>query len=466
MTVAEAARVAGAKVISRHAISTGATSKDAVAPDAVAPSGGFHGCSIDSRQVSNGALFAALSGEQADGHDFVHDAIERGAGAVLSERVVEADVPLLVVKSCRRALGRLAKAWRQRFSLPIVGVTGSNGKTTVKNMIAQVLRSGGPALTTVGNLNNELGLPLTLMALDEPHRRAVVELGANHMGEIDYLADMVKPQVGVITQCAPAHLEGFGSIEAVAKAKGELLLHLTGANSCAVLNADDVYFSYWRSNCAAVRTLSFGFSKTAQITCEWQVSDGAMEVEIRLPQESVTTRLNLLGRHNVMNAMAAAAAAHALECETDDIVRGLARTAPAPGRLQHHRLKTGVSLIDDTYNANPVSTNAAIDVLAQFAGPCWMVLGDMAELGDAAADWHRGVGAYAKDQAIHQFFSVGCISRASSDAFGQYGQHFTNCEGLIEKLRAQYTDAGAILVKGSRSMCMERVVNALLEADS
>ncbi len=424
--------------------------------------GEFTGVTIDSRRVEPGNLFVALSGERADGHDFVGAAEAAGAGAALVEREVETSLPLLTVADSQLGLGALARAWRENFNIPLVGITGSNGKTTVKEMLSAIVSRYMTTLVTQGNLNNELGVPLTLSRLDGSHKAAVVEMGASRVGDIRYLAEIAKPTVGVITQCAPAHLEGFGSVDGVAKGKGEMVESLP-ISGCAVLNADDHYIDYWRPRVSSSRTLTFGLSADAMVTCDWSQDADGLHLDLTFPEGCARADLPLLGKHNVMNALAAAAAAFALDLSAVDIARGLGTMTAVPGRLAMRTRDDGVRVIDDSYNANPTSLGAAIDVLKDFSGPRWLVLGDMAELGETSVELHRDAGERAISCGIERLFTTGQVSKAATDAFGPGGKHYEHFDALLNDVRNKVGDARVVLVKGSRSMRMERVVAALSE---
>ena len=336
----------------------------------------FQGCSTDSRSIDCGELFVALRGPNFDGHAFIDSARDQRAAAAMVDETDRCPLPAVVVEDTRHSLGRLAEIWRDRFSIPIAAVTGSNGKTTVKEMLAAIVGMDAPVLATRGNLNNDVGVPLTLMRLESQARYAVVELGANHVGEIESLARLVKPRVGVITQCAPAHLEGFGSVDAVARAKGELLEQLEPEGT-AVINADDAYADLWRELAGNRHCLSFGLSNQADVSATWQSENGRTRLVLLTPDGTAQTAINLLGRHNVMNALAAVTAALALDFPISTITQGLSQVEPIRGRLQP--VKAGdVRIIDDSYNANPTSLKAGLEVLADCDGEHWLVLGEMA----------------------------------------------------------------------------------------
>ena len=421
----------------------------------------FHGVSTDSRTTPHGALFVAVHGPRFDGHDFVGAAGARGAVAALVEREPEVSIPFILVRDSVRALGELAAAWRRRFrDLVLVGITGSNGKTTVKEMAAAIFRTLGPVSATRGNLNNEIGVPLTLCDLEAEHRTAVVELGANHRGEIAALTTLARPSVGVITQCAPAHLEGFGSIEGVARAKGELFEHLPD-DAVAVLNADDRYADLWRELARPRRCISFGAGPDADVRVRATSGGGRENVTLDTPSGTVEIDLALPGAHNACNAGAAAAAAIAAGAGLDAVREGLATVRPARGRLESKRGPRGAEIIDDTYNANPVSLQAGLRVLGAKPAPRWLVLGDMAELGPEGASLHAEAGRHARRHGVERLLLVGELSAEAARTFGDGATHFPDCAALADRLRDELPDGATVLVKGSRSMAMERVVEAI-----
>jgi UDP-N-acetylmuramoyl-tripeptide--D-alanyl-D-alanine ligase len=420
----------------------------------------FVGCSTDSRSCQRDQLFVALEGPNHDGHAHVDEAGQRGAAAAMVSRAVDASLPMIRVGNTLQALGRLAGAWRDRFELPVIGVTGSNGKTTVKEMLASILRSDTKLLATRGNLNNEIGLPLMLMELNNEHRLAVIEMGANHPGEIARLARLARPCVGVITQCAPAHLEGFGSIEGVAKAKGELLSNLD-ADGVAVINADDAFAPLWRRIAGKRRVLSFAIDADADVRAEWHQDAGVSRIQMSTPAGRIELRLALPGRHNVANAAAATAAALAVDATPEAIAEGLARMQPVPGRLQPKLMAHDICIIDDTYNANPASLQAGLEVLAAFPGRHWLVLGDMAELGDEAPNYHRQVAQLVRDYRVDRLLTIGVLSRLTTAGFGEGAQHHASIDALVASLGETLEPHTTVLIKGSRSMGMERVVAAL-----
>lgn len=431
----------------------------------------FTGVSIDTRQLTPEALFIALGGSRVDGHAFLAQALERGAaGALVSRFAPDVPLPQLVVTDVRAALEALAVHWRATFAGPVVALTGSNGKTTVKEMIAAILRTRGEVWATPGNYNNELGVPLSLLGLDPArHEAAVFELGANHAGEIAQLTRWVRPDVGLITQAGRAHLEGFGSLQGVAQAKGELIAGLA-PGAVAVINADDAFAPYW-TTLAPGRVVRFGLAPQADVrmdpaACRLAAdADGVAQIFLlQTPSGATEVRLGFLGRHNLRNALAAAAVGEALGLSVEAIAAGLAAARPAPGRLNWLIGTGGVRVVDDTYNANPTSMAAAIDVLAELPGERWLVIGDMGELGLDAAALHAEMGAYARTQGIDRVYACGPLSAAAVDAFGAGASHFADQDTLIDGLLGDLGHCKALptlLIKGSRRMAMERVVAAL-----
>jgi len=414
------------------------------------------GVSTDTRQLRPGELFIALRGPRFDGHDHLEAALHRGAvGAVVSRRL-DSPLPQLAVDDTLWALGRLGAAWRARFRGTVVGLTGSNGKTTVKEMIAAILGQCGTTLATAGNLNNEIGVPLTLLRLSD-ERFAVIEMGANHHGEIAHLTGLVQPHIGLITNAGPAHLEGFGSLTGVAEAKGEIYQNLP-PDGVALINRDDRFADFWHELAGQRRRMDFGLDARCQVRGE-PLADG-QGLRLWLGEESLEIHLLLPGEHNIRNAVAAAAAAHAAGAPAAAIRAGLESMQSVKGRLQRVPGPGGCELIDDTYNANPGSVKAAIEALR--GDNRWLVLGEMAELGGEAEDLHRQVGAQARQAGFRRLYGIGEHCRAAVAGFGEGGRHFSGIEALIEALRADLPDSRAlVLVKGSRSMRMEQVVEAL-----
>ena len=420
----------------------------------------FAGLSTDTRSIGKGNLFVALQGPNFDGHDYLKQAQRQGAVAATVSRVVETGLPMVEVADTRIALGQLAAHWRSRFDLPLIAVTGSNGKTSVKEMLAAILTPCGDTLVTRGNLNNDIGVPLTLSGLSSAHRYAVIELGANHPGEIACLADIAKPTIGLVNNAAPAHLEGFGDVEGVACAKGELFEHLPADGVC-VINADDAYAGLWRSLAGSRKVIGFGLGAGAEVYASWQGDMRGSDICLHTPSGQVDFHLPLPGRHNVMNALAASAAGIALGLSVDTIARGLSATHAVSGRWQPCSGLHGAQIIDDTYNANPGSLGAALELLASSGRECWLVLGDMGELGDTAGALHRQMGEQARDTGLKHLFTLGPLAASAAEAFGDGGETFTSMDALVACLRERLAPGITLLVKGSRSMHMERVVNAL-----
>lgn len=425
------------------------------------------GVSIDTRTLQPDNLFVALPGAQVDGHDFVEMARQKGASAALVTRTVDSTLPQIIVQDVVLALGQLGAAWRNQFQLPIVAVTGSNGKTTLKNMIASILVAAcqGEAahvLATQGTLNNHLGLPLTLAGLNATHRYAVIEMGMNHFGEIDYLSHLTRPNVAVISNAAAAHLEGVGSLEGVAKAKAEIF-HGLSSDGMAILNRDDAFYDYWRGQIGQRAHLSFGFHAEADVSGTLHQLNHTQHITLRTPRGEMDIHLPLLGKHNVLNAFAATAATLAIGIDLPAIKTGLEKTLPAKGRLQLHTLANGVKVIDDTYNANPFSLQAAVETLAGFQGKKILVLGDMKELGSDAKLLHETAGEKIRRAGIDHLFTYGELSANAAHAFGAGAYHFNEQEELITALKPLLYNETIVLVKGSRSMRMEKVIAGLVQ---
>ncbi len=418
----------------------------------------LQGVCTDTRRLRPGQLFVALQGPNFDGHDFVPAALEAGAAACLVSRPLAS--PGIVVEDTRRALGELARAWRRRFALPVVAVTGSNGKTTVKEMLAAILASQGETLATRGNLNNDIGVPLTLFELDAGHRAAVIEMGANHPGEIAWLVSLARPEVALVTNAGPAHLEGFGSIEGVARAKGEIFAGLP-EHGTAVINADDDYAPLWRELAGARRILTFGLRNKADVSAEWQATRRGSRLRVRTPAGDFETELPLPGEHNVMNALAATAAALAAGVAPPAIGAALATVRGAPGRLQIKAGPAGSTLLDDTYNANPASLAAALRVLRGFPGRHLLALGDMGELGPEAEALHAAAGRLAREAGVACLVAVGPMAAAAAGAFGSGARICASREEAVAVLREMLQREDVLLVKGSRASRMDEVVAAL-----
>lgn len=423
--------------------------------------------STDTRALQPGDLFVALQGDRFDGHEYVSQAFEKGAVAAMVSRPLSVPNTLLLVADTLRGLGDLARLWAAQFSPRKVAITGSCGKTTLKEMTAAILANAGSTLATRGNLNNEIGVPLTLLQLQAEHEFAVVECGANHLGEIAYTAGLVQPDVAIVNIVAPAHLEGFGSIDNVAQAKGEIYGALK-ADGMAIINLDDAYARQFLQQTAGKRQLTFALQNTAaDIFAASLTTDatGLYEIGIHTPVGQIDVRLPLLGLHNVRNALAAVAIAVALGMNADAIRNGLQSVRATKGRLYPVLDMPGFHMIDDSYNANPASICAAIDVLAESAQPSCLVLGGMGELGDTSDALHEQVGEYAAQKGIQSVYSLGAGAAhyqrgyqkvASSGSFTICPDHQTIAQALMDKEKDK-----RILIKGSRSTAMEKVIDAL-----
>ncbi len=429
----------------------------------------FTDCSIDTRTLKPGSLYIAILGERFDGHDFIKEAEEKGASAILVSRKINCDLPTLLVADTKIALGNLARFWRQRFDLPIVAITGSNGKTTTKEMLRaiftqQLVSNGETAqvLATDGNLNNDIGVPLTLFNLQPEHRYAVIEMGANHSGEIAHLTHIAQPTCATITQCAPAHLEGFKTVKGVALAKSEIFLHFKTPTSTAIINNDDAYANLWQEIAAPYPISTFGLDKPADVTAQAiQLNQSSSDFTLITPQGNVPIHLPLAGRHNILNALAASACALACGCVLDTIQDGLQNMQPVKGRLQQYAGINNSTLIDDSYNANPSSLKAALDVLHNTKSPRWLVLGDMKELGEQSIEFHQQAGQQAREMGVERLWAIGELSRHAANRFGEGAQHFSDHQDLIKTLLAELPPQATLLIKGSRGMQMEKVVQAL-----
>ena len=421
----------------------------------------FDGVSTDSRSIREGELFVALSGPNFDGSKFVNHATRKGAAGAVVNSLLTDDVAQIQVEDTRQALGQLGATWRGQHSITVVGITGSNGKTTLKELVAACLSSVAPTLATEGNLNNDIGMPLMMSRIDQSHQFAVLEMGANHAGEIAHLTDLARPDVVVITNAAAAHLEGFGSIEGVAHAKAEIL----GGESrpgIAVLNADDEFYSYWLSLLDGVDVLSFGLNENADIRADQiETGKGHTHFTMHLLDTTFELTLPLAGAHNVRNACAAAAVAVALDVSAETIKTSLESVNPVAGRMTPLQGSKGATLYDDSYNANPLSVIAAAEFLASLNGDSWLVLGDMFELGDDAKRIHHDVGVSIRNAGVDRLYTFGDLSRNAAQAFGDDASSYDSLEALIGDVSKGLSDSINLLVKGSRGMRMERVVDAL-----
>ena len=420
----------------------------------------------DSRDLRPGDLFVGIRGERFDGQAFADQALAAGASAVMLEvgaKVLTPNARILQVNDTRRSLGQLAAFWRARFAVPLIAVTGSNGKTTVKEMLAAILRqvaAESGVLATTGNLNNDIGMPLTLLRLDAGHRYAVVEMGMNHLGEISYLTSLAKPTVALINNAGTAHIGELGSADAIARAKGEIFEGLDESGT-AILNGDDAFADYWRALVRGRRVVDFGLDRKAAVSARYELAVFASLVTFRTPEEEFVATLGIPGMHNIRNALAAVACAYALDIPSAATAAGLAAYAGVKGRLQRKRHASGALVIDDTYNANPDSMRAAIGVLAAYPGRTIFVMGDMGELGPDAEAMHASIGEFAKRSGVQAMFALGEMTTAAVRSFGDGARHFSSINELVGALSAGLEQGSTVLVKGSRFMRMERVVEAL-----
>jgi UDP-N-acetylmuramoyl-tripeptide--D-alanyl-D-alanine ligase len=429
----------------------------------------FTSVGTDSRALTPGQLFVALSGEHFDGHAYALQCLDQGAVAAMVATPRDGLSPALLVQDTRLALGNLAAHWRSKFAIPLAAITGSNGKTTVKEMLASILRAetgdDDAVLATQGNLNNDIGLPLTLLKLRGQHKYAVAEMGMNNPGEISYLTRIGRPTVALINNATMAHLGGLGTIEAIAQAKGEIFEGLA-EDGVAVINADDAFAPLWNMLSSPHKVLTFGLEHAADVSASYQLHADGSTVRMKSPQGVAEFSLPVAGVHNVRNALAAAAAALAMGVPLTAITAGLSTFGGVKGRLQHKAGLNGALVVDDTYNANPASMKAAIDVLAARPGAKLLVLGDMGELGADAAKLHAEIGHYAQQAGIDALFVLGDLSHEMVAAFGGHGvnsraRHYATPEALAAELTQQMSASTTVLVKGSRFMRMERVVGLI-----
>jgi len=425
----------------------------------------YTGVSTDTRTLKPGELFVALRGPRFNANDFLAAAETAGAAGAVVDTRVDGALAQIVVRDTQAALSRAAAAWRAQFSIPVVGVAGSNGKTTVKEMIAAILERRGSTLATRGNLNNHIGVPLTLYRLEPTHLQAVIEIGANRAGEVAALVELTRPTVGLITNAGAEHLEGFGSLEGVAHAEGEMVAGLE-PTATAVINADDQFASLWRGMTRA-RVSTFGIANAADFSAQdAHTTIGAAgfvtRYTLRAPHGSMPIELHLAGQHNVLNSLCAAAAATAAGATLDEVRAGLATMRPVPGRLQFKTAPSGALIVDDSYNANPSSMKAGIEVLAAVDARRWLVMGDMGELGDYAVESHSEIGRFARINRIERLFGTGKLSALAVEAFGTGAEWFADTEALSRAVNAELTREVCVLVKGSRSNRLERVVEALV----
>lgn len=441
----------------------------AIGAQAVGAEVRFRGVSTDTRSVGQGELFVAIRGDRFDGHAFLDVAKERGAAAAMVDETHRAGMvgraasgaplPLLVVEDTRRGLGRLGAHWRSRFKPVVIAITGSNGKTTTKEMLASILGAhAGEAqvLATRGNLNTDIGVPMTLLRMTSAHTHCAIELGMNHPGEIAYLAQIVEPNIAVVTNAQREHQEFMKTVAAAAIENASVFASLP-SDGVAVVNADDEQAPIFRRAKGARRTVEFRIEGKAEVTATYSLGPLSSDVVIHTPAGDAKATIAIPGLHNVRNALAAAACGFAAGTAPAAIGKGLEAFRPYSGRHQVKVLKSGATLIDDSYNANPDSVRAAIDVLAQLPGPTLLILGDMGEVGDAGPAYHREVGAYAKEKGIARLLGTGDAAREAVNAFGAGASHVED----VEAIAARVAGAKSLLVKGSRFMRMERVVARL-----
>ncbi len=420
---------------------------------------------IDTRRLAPGNLFVALKGQHADGHSFLPAAQAAGAAGALVAHRAELPLPQILVSDVEHALSAAARAARADFHGIVIGVAGSNGKTTVKEMLSTILARSGACLATRGNLNNHLGVPITLLRLRDSHRSAVIEMGANRAGDVAQLVQIARPSIGLVTNAGAEHLEGFGSLEGAARAEGEMVAGLP-AHGAAIINADDEFAPLWRGMSTAP-TVTFGLRPEADFRAEelhWEAHADGFRAGFHLicPQGTTPVTLQLAGRHNVQNALAAAAAAVSAGATLPDVAAGLAAMRAVKGRLQLHRTRHGAWLIDDSYNANPSSVRAGLQVLGDLPGRRWFVLGDMAELGGFADASHREIGEFARSLGVERLYAFGPLAGLAADAFGAGARRFDTPAEVARALDGELTADVRLLVKGSRSNRLERVVDALV----
>ncbi len=426
--------------------------------------------SIDTRTLQAGNLYLAIIGDKYDGHDFVDQAEKSGAVAVLLEQNVDTPLPKIIVPDTRLALAKIAGAIRNKIALPVCAITGSNGKTTVKEMVAAILSVNAQVLSTQGNFNNDIGVPLTLMRLENHHDFAVIEMGANHPGEIAYTGQFVRPDISIITNVGSAHLEGFGSTEGVAQAKSEIIQCLP-QNGTAVLNIDDPFFPFWLEVAGKREVITFGFSETANIT--------ATEITSKIEQNQFVTTFNLItnkreipvslhlaGKHNVLNALAAISACLSLRISLEQIQQGLGAMKPVTGRLEPLVSEKGNIIINDTYNANPSSLEAALEVLQNCPGESWVILGAFGELGPDSKKIHADLGQLIKSGNVVRLLAVGSDAESTASTFGKGASFFSTQNELIQTLLSEITGNETLLIKGSRTQEMEKVTEALLAREA
>ena len=429
--------------------------------DDATPAFSFTGISIDSRNINQGNLFVAIRGDHFDGHEYAAHVHEKGAVAVIVERSVETELPQILVPDTREALGVLANYWRNKINSKVVSITGSNGKTTVKEMLGRILKSQGETLITKGNFNNDIGVPLTLFNLNESHQYAVIEMGANHLHEIEYLMSIAQPDIVYVNNAQAAHVEGFGSQRGVIKAKGEMY-QFCEDNAQAIFNNDEPAVDYWKSIVRAQQTLSFSMrDANADIKGDAELSHEGIALKVQYREESQEFRINVHGAHNAQNALAAISLALGCGITLKHACLALEGFDGVDGRQQFVNGTNNSRLIDDSYNANPASLVAAIDVLCALKGKHWLALGDMAELGEESQAMHIESVNYAYQHGVEQFFALGQKSCQSATVFGEQGFCFSRHDEMARFIAARLAPDVNLLVKGSRSAGMDKLVKTL-----
>lgn len=427
----------------------------------------IYGVQTDSRKDCSGALFVAIKGERFDAHEYLAQAREQGAVAAIVEYRVADELPQLVVKDTRLALAALARFWRQKINPTLIAITGSNGKTTVKEMLGAILGQQSPTLVTEGNLNNDIGVPLTLFRLQPQHRFAVIEMGANHRHEIEHLVTLAQPDVVYVNNARQAHLEGFGSLQGVIEAKGEMYRYCP-ENALAVFNLDEAAAAYWKSNCASDHQIGFSMTDAvAEVNGRWQSIPDGLQLEVSSKvadqQQQVSCSVAVYGAHNAQNALAAMTLARVCGGSLTDACAGLKHFIPVKGRLQTVAGRNSSLLLDDSYNANPDSFKAAIDVLCSLDGEAWLAMGDMGELGEDSNSLHRDVAEYAKQTGVKRMFAIGKFSSHAAVVFTDRGETFESIETMSDRIAADLKKGVNVLIKGSRTAGMERLVKLLAD---
>lgn len=431
----------------------------AVSGQMIGPDVMLNGVATDTRGDCGGRLFVALQGDNFDAHDYVSLAFENGAAAAMVEQPIDQlNMPCVLVSSTHQALKDLSAWWRAQFAIPLIAITGSVGKTSVKEMVGSIFTQISQGVVTHGNLNNEIGVPLTLMRLSNDDRFAVVEMGMNRAGEISRLTSIAQPTIALVNNAAAAHLEGLGSIEAVAHAKGEIFEGLS-ADGIAVINLDDKFSSLWLSQVESHKTISYGLIEGADVTAEFELNDSSISMNIHCPEQSFAVEMAVIGEHNVLNALAAVAVSIAANMPVDAIIAGLEAYRPIGGRL-NIKPCGALTILDDSYNANPASMRAAIDALKPFSQST-LIVGDMAELGAATEQAHVEIGEYAAQQNIGSVYACGHHAELVAQGYGNHARVFADQPALLDYLKTTVFLQGAVLVKGSRSAQMENVVTFL-----